>query len=138
MVHRVHRVVDRGGWQQKLAEQPACHNTCPVAEGLLTDAAAWRAASVAPRGGCCLAGYALAVFIPVSFVCVFPVEKMRWAVLAAATGTSALFLLLSFRKPIHDSAGAKAMPLLLIILALHLGLGLALKFYFFHYSSIAA
>ena len=46
---------------------------------------------------------------------------------------SALFILLTFRKPIHESAGAKALPLLLVLLALHLGLGLALKLYFFRY-----
>ena len=81
------------------------------------------------------AGYALAVYIPIACICILPVEAMRWAVLGAATVTSGLFLLLTFRRPILDSAGARALPLLLVLGALHLGLGLALKLYFFNYAA---
>ena len=84
-----------------------------------------------------LAGYALAAFIPISFVCVFPVEIMRWVVVGAATLTSGTFILLTLRKPVQDSAaGAKALPLYAAMIALHCGLGLALKLYFFHYKSV--
>jgi hypothetical protein len=53
------------------------------------------------------AGYALSVFIPVSCVCVLPYEAVRWALIGVATLTSGLFLLLNFRGPIFDVAGAK-------------------------------
>lgn len=38
-------------------------------------------------------------------------------------------------RPIHEAAGAKAVPLYLLMIALHAGLGLALKLYFFSYSA---
>lgn len=52
-------------------------------------------------------GYALSIFIPVSCVCVLPYEAVRWALIGVATLTSGLFLLLNFRGPIFDVAGAK-------------------------------
>ena len=61
---------------------------------------------------------------------------MRWAVVGAATLTSGTFLLLNLRQPIHESAGAKALPVYLVVLALHVGLGLALKLYFFRYKNV--
>ena len=56
-------------------------------------------------------GYALSIFIPVSCVCVLPYEAVRWALIGVATLTSGLFLLLNFRGPIFDVAGAKCAPL---------------------------
>ena len=53
------------------------------------------------------AGYALSIFIPISFVCVLPYEVLRWAMIAVATMSSGLFLLLNFKGPIFDVAGAK-------------------------------
>jgi len=53
------------------------------------------------------AGYALSIFIPVSCVCVLPYEAVRWAMIGLGTLTSGLFLLLNFRGPIFDVAGAK-------------------------------
>lgn len=95
----------------------------------------WFKAGVTLAQVWCTYGYALAVYIPIACICILPVEAMRWAVLGAATATSGLFLLLTFRRPILDSAGPKALPLLLVLGALHLGLGLALKLYFFNYAA---
>ena len=53
------------------------------------------------------AGYALSIFIPISFVCVLPYEALRWAMIGVATASSGLFLLLNFKGPIFDVAGAK-------------------------------
>ena len=53
------------------------------------------------------AGYALSIFIPISFVCVVPYEAIRWVMIGLATLSSGLFLLLNFRGPIFDVAGAK-------------------------------
>ena len=57
--------------------------------------------------GMTLAGYALSIFIPISFVCVLPYEALRWTMIAVATVSSGLFLLLNFKGPIFDVAGAK-------------------------------
>ena len=56
------------------------------------------------------AGYALSIFIPISFVCVVPYEAVRWVMIGLATLSSGLFLLLNFRGPIFDVAGAKCAP----------------------------
>ena len=53
------------------------------------------------------AGYALSIFIPVSFICILPYEVLRWVLVAVATFTSGLFLLTNFKAPIYDTAGAK-------------------------------
>lgn len=45
-------------------------------------------------------------------VCVLPYEAVRWALIGVATLTSGLFLLLNFRGPIFDVAGAKCAPCL--------------------------
>lgn len=71
-----------------------------------------------------------------AFVCVFPVDIMRWVVIGVATLTSGIFILGSFRVAIMEAAGAKAVPLFLVMAALHAGLGLALKLYFFRYTTI--
>lgn len=54
---------------------------------------------------------------------------------ACTPPTPPVALLLLPRRPIHEAAGAKAVPLYLAMIALHAGLGLALKLYFFSYSS---
>lgn len=87
----------------------------------------WFKAGISLASVWCIYGYALAAFIPISFVCIFPIELMRWIVVGVATLTSGTFIMLSLRKTIHESAGAKAVPLYLTMIGLHLGLGLALK-----------
>jgi hypothetical protein len=82
------------------------------------------------------AGYAVAAFIPICFVCLVPVELARWVVVGAATLTSGTFIMLSLQKHIHEAAGAKAVPLYCAMIAAHLALGLALKLYFFSFSKI--
>jgi len=49
----------------------------------------------------------LSILIPVLCVCVLPYEAVRWALIGVATLTSGLFLLLNFRGPDFDAAGAK-------------------------------
>ncbi|GAB4821950.1 hypothetical protein N2152v2_008996 [Parachlorella kessleri] len=98
----------------------------------------WFKAGISLASVWCTYGYALAVFIPISFVCIFPVEIMRWSVIAAATFVSGMFIMLNFRRPVFDHVGAKALPVYLVMAGLHLGLGLALKLYFFHYSDVSS
>ena len=52
-------------------------------------------------------GYALAVFIPISFACIAPIESLRWALVAIATATSGLFILLNLRGPVFETAGVR-------------------------------
>ena len=54
-----------------------------------------------------IAGYALSIFVPISFICILPYEWLRWLLVAIATSTSGLFLLTNFKAPIFDVAGAK-------------------------------
>ncbi|KAK9828091.1 hypothetical protein WJX81_002457 [Elliptochloris bilobata] len=96
----------------------------------------WFKADVGLAQVWCTYGYALSIFIPVSCVCVLPYEAVRWALIGAGTLTSGLFLLLNFRGPIFDVAGAKAFPVWAAMGILHLGLGLALKLYVFQYWKI--
>lgn len=84
----------------------------------------------------CAYGYALAVYIPTAFLCVIPVDALRWALLATATATSGTFILMNFQPAISAAAGARAVPLFAVMAGLHAALGLALKLYFFRYPAI--
>jgi hypothetical protein len=53
------------------------------------------------------AGYALAIFIPISFACIAPIEWLRWALVAVATASSGLFILLNLRGPVFETAGVR-------------------------------
>ena len=53
-----------------------------------------------------IAGYALSIFVPISFICILPYEWLRWLLVAMATSTSGLFLLTNFKAPIFVVAGA--------------------------------
>lgn len=83
----------------------------------------------------CIYGYALSIFVPISFICILPYEWLRWLLVAIATSTSGLFLLTNFKAPIFDVAGAKALPIFVAVGAVHIALGLVLKLYFFQYWS---
>jgi hypothetical protein len=82
----------------------------------------------------CIYGYALTIFIPVSFACIIPVELLRWLLVMLATASSGLFLIGNFKATIYAAAPARASMLLLIMAGIHGGLGLALKLYFFQYA----
>lgn len=83
-------------------------------------------------------GYALAVFIPISFACIFPLEMLRVGLVAGATAVSGIFILLNFRRPVFDHVGAKALPVYVVMAGAHAVLGLALYLFFFKYSDIQA
>jgi hypothetical protein len=75
----------------------------------------------------------MTIFIPISLVCVIPINLLRWLSVMGGTLTSGLFLLMNLKERIMGAGAGKAVPMLLIVLALHAGLGLALKLYFFSY-----
>ncbi|GAQ81537.1 hypothetical protein KFL_000830190 [Klebsormidium nitens] len=84
----------------------------------------------------CLYGYSLAVFIPITFLCVIPIELARWGVVAAACLLSTLFLALNIRGHILHTTENWYLVVLAVV-ALHLALGLVLKLYFFTYFSFS-
>ncbi|MEW5313450.1 MAG: hypothetical protein WDW38_005016 [Sanguina aurantia] len=81
----------------------------------------------------CIYGYSLTIFIPISLVCVVPIETVRWCAVATATLMSGLFLFMNLRAVIYAAAPARATIMLIVILLLHLALGVGLKLYFFSY-----
>jgi hypothetical protein len=95
----------------------------------------WAGAHVALPEALCLLGYSLAVFVPSAALCALPFEGARWALVGAATATSAVFLGLNLRAPLAEAGGARAAPVLLAAVLVQLALGLSIKLYFFDYSS---
>ena len=95
----------------------------------------WAGAHVALPEALCLLGYSLAVFVPSAALCALPFEGARWALVGAATATSAAFLGLNLRVPLAEAGGARAAPVLLAAVLVQLALGLSIKLYFFNYSS---
>jgi hypothetical protein len=81
----------------------------------------------------CIYGYCLTIFIPVSFVCIVPLDWLRWLMVGISTAISGLFLVANFKTTIYEAAPAKAVMFLLGISGLHAGLGVALKLLFFSY-----
>ena len=53
------------------------------------------------------AGYSLSIFIPVCVLCLIRLEVVRWVLIGVATASSGLFLMMNFRRPLFDTAGAK-------------------------------
>ncbi len=49
----------------------------------------------------------MAIFIPMAFFCIFPLEALRWSLVGIATATSGLFIMANLRAPIFANAGAK-------------------------------
>lgn len=84
----------------------------------------------------CCYGYALAAYVPVAFLCILPIEPLRWAALGAATASSGTFILFNLRERVVEAAGPRAVPVFVTLAALHAALGLGLKLYFFKFVDI--
>ncbi|KAJ7594378.1 hypothetical protein C8J56DRAFT_1012646 [Mycena floridula] len=79
-------------------------------------------------------GYSMFVWIPVSVLCVIPIDIVRWVLVLVAVALSGAFLAVNI-YPILASAEAKATRLIIIVLAvLHAGIALTFKVLFFNYS----
>jgi len=79
--------------------------------------------------------------VPVSILCVLPSEPLRWLLVLAGGGVSALFLLSNFHAHLSDcfpygegDAKRKMATLLGGMAACHTVLLLLFKLYFFHYA----
>ncbi|KAL1921134.1 uncharacterized protein VTP21DRAFT_10850 [Calcarisporiella thermophila] len=82
----------------------------------------------------CLYGYGMTVWIPVSALCVIPVEILRWTLTAVAFGTSATFLVRNMYPVISRTDAKTSRIILILMLAAHGAFALLLKFEFFSYS----
>jgi len=88
----------------------------------------------------CIYGYSLFVFLPVSALCILPLEWLRWVLICSAAALSITFLLMNFAAPIAQNkyeGPRKPMivaGLLTTIGLAHFGLALAFKLYFFNYA----
>eukprot|EP00040_Diaphanoeca_grandis_P027931 m.160091 g.160091 ORF g.160091 m.160091 type:complete len:327 (-) comp31170_c1_seq10:442-1422(-) len=81
-----------------------------------------------------LYGYSLFVFIPVSFVCIFPWigQEIAWTSIIFAMSVSGYVLLKNIHATLITNNGwAQISTLLMGVAIVHIGLTLLLKFYFF-------
>eukprot|EP01134_Creolimax_fragrantissima_P005954 CFRG5954T1 len=83
----------------------------------------------------CLFGYSVFMFIPVSILCVLPIETMRWLAVVLGFGTSSAVLLGNLYPMIHSLHQKTAYIVLGVTAAAQALLAIIFKLYFFEYSS---
>ena len=77
-------------------------------------------------------GYGLAIYVPVSFLCMVPLEIMRWLFLATAAASNLCFSYVNF-SPFLKVEHRVGWWLLVLVGLIHLGVAIGCKFYFFYY-----
>ena len=90
----------------------------------------------------CIYGYTLAVFVPVSVLCIVPSNALRWLLMLIGGAISAVFLLSNFHAHLADcfpygegDAKRKMYLILGSMSAFHIVLLLLFKIIFFHYAT---
>jgi len=88
----------------------------------------------------CIYGYTMAIFVPISILCVLPSNLLRWLIVLLGGVISSVFLLSNFHAHLADcfpygegDAKKKTYSLLGLMLLCHLVLVFAFKYFFFHY-----
>jgi hypothetical protein len=88
----------------------------------------------------CIYGYTMAVFVPISVLCVLPSNLLRWLLVLLGGAISSIFLLSNFHAHLADcfpygegDAKKKTYSLLGLMLGFHIVLVFVFKVYFFHY-----
>jgi len=88
----------------------------------------------------CIYGYTMAIFVPISFLCVLPSNLLRWLLVLLGGAISSIFLLSNFHAHLADcfpygegDAKKKTYSLLGLMLGFHVVLVFVFKVYFFHY-----
>jgi|APGre2960657444_1045066.scaffolds.fasta_scaffold09302_6 hypothetical protein len=95
-------------------------------------------APTSPTALVALYGYSLAIFLPISIVCIVPLDIFRWPVVLAGGLVGSLFLMLNLRRLMESFEDRKRKSIVLGLAgAAQFGLAVALKLYFFAYSSPA-
>ncbi|KAL9182462.1 hypothetical protein ACHAXT_013114 [Thalassiosira profunda] len=89
----------------------------------------------------CLYGYSLVPFLPVTWLCIVPLNWLKWIFLAISTALSGLLVLRNTAGPILESTGgggggvgAKGGPLIMCLLGCHVVFFLVLKLVFYHHA----
>lgn len=88
----------------------------------------------------CIYGYTMAIFVPISILCVLPSNPLRWLLVLLGGAISSIFLLSNFHAHLADcfpygegDAKKKTYSLLGLMLVFHVVLVFVFKVYFFHY-----
>ncbi|KAJ2776766.1 hypothetical protein H4R18_005496 [Coemansia javaensis] len=80
-------------------------------------------------------GYAMAVWIPISVLCVLPFNWFRWVMVAVGFASSGLFIMRSVNQIVNRSSGQLHKAIIPLLLAVHALLVIVFKFKFFSYST---
>jgi hypothetical protein len=81
----------------------------------------------------CLYGYSLAVYLPVTAVCIMPAELLRWVVILLAMTLSVSFVLLNLHQELEQFAGTKKYMVMGTAAGAQVVLALSYKLYFFKF-----
>ncbi|KAJ2757629.1 hypothetical protein IWQ57_007042, partial [Coemansia nantahalensis] len=79
-------------------------------------------------------GYGMAVWIPISVLCVLPFNWFRWAMVAVGFALSGFFIMRSVNQIVSRSNGRLHKAIIPLLLAAHVLLVLVFKLKFFSYS----
>ncbi|KAJ2313680.1 hypothetical protein IWW52_004495 [Coemansia sp. RSA 2704] len=79
-------------------------------------------------------GYGMAVWIPVSVLCVLPFNWFRWAMVALGFASSGFFIMRSVNQIVSRSNGSLHKAIIPLLLVAHALLVVVFKFKFFSYS----
>lgn len=81
-----------------------------------------------------LYGYSMAVWIPVSLLCIIPSEALRWVLIGAAFASSTFFIVQNILPLLSLSSNPTAKTAFLAVIAVcHAGLALLFRFEFFRF-----
>ncbi|KAJ1733028.1 hypothetical protein LPJ61_001755 [Coemansia biformis] len=83
-------------------------------------------------------GYAMAVWIPISVLCVLPFNWFRWAMAAVGFALSGFFIMRSVNQIVSRSNGRLHKAIIPLLLAVHALLVVVFKFKFFSYAVASA
>ncbi|KAJ1818518.1 hypothetical protein GGH91_004084 [Coemansia sp. RSA 2671] len=79
-------------------------------------------------------GYAMAVWIPISVLCVLPFDWFRWVMVAVGFASSGFFIMRSVNQIVSRSNGKLHKGIIPLLLVAHALLVVVFKFRFFSYS----
>ncbi|KAJ2746292.1 hypothetical protein GGI20_001493 [Coemansia sp. BCRC 34301] len=79
-------------------------------------------------------GYAMAVWIPISVLCVLPFDWFRWAMVSVGFASSGFFIMRSVNQIVSRSNGKLHKAIIPLLLVAHALLVVIFKFRFFSYS----
>jgi len=86
----------------------------------------------------CVYGYSFIIYLPVSIICIIPLDALRWGMIALAALLSTSFVISNFFVALRQQQQLKIGILMLAVMALlHIGFALMTGIYFFKYHTPA-